>query len=144
MCGPGLKQIILSWNPKGAIRNLFVNQFASILTNAKPKQRTKDVWNNMQMRGIGYFFRENDYGNPGYTSEEITRKIIASFTFEGNSTLDCFLGTGTTAACSKQLGRKCIGIEIDERSCEIAAKRCQQSIMQLDPPKIKIKEAKLL
>lgn len=130
--GKHYKQIILNWTPEGAYRNNFVNQFASILTNAKPKQRTKDVWTNLQMQGLGYFFRENDYGNPGYTSEDITRKVISSFTVPGNTILDCFLGTGTTAVCCKQLNRKCIGIEISEKYCEIAAKRCQQTVMNLE------------
>lgn len=43
-----------------------------------------------------------------------------------------YLGSGTTAYCAKKLGRKCIGIEISEKYCEIAAKRCSQSVMKLD------------
>ena len=46
--------------------------------------------------------------------------------------LDPFLGSGTTAYCAKKLNRKCIGIEIEEKYCEIAAKRCSQSVMRLD------------
>jgi len=46
--------------------------------------------------------------------------------------LDPFLGSGTTAYCAKKLGRKCIGIEIEERYCEIAATRCSQAVMKLD------------
>ena len=46
--------------------------------------------------------------------------------------LDPFLGSATTAYCAKKLNRKCIGIEIEERYCDIAAKRCSQSVMQLD------------
>ena len=46
--------------------------------------------------------------------------------------LDPFLGSGTTAYCAKKLNRKCIGIEIDEKYCEIAANRCRQSVMTLN------------
>ncbi|MBA7676068.1 Modification methylase DpnIIB [subsurface metagenome] len=46
--------------------------------------------------------------------------------------LDPFLGSGTTAYCAKKLNRKCIGIEIEKKYCEIAAKRCSQSVMSLN------------
>jgi len=51
---------------------------------------------------------------------------------EGDTVLDPFLGSGTTALACKMLNKKCIGIEIDEKYCEIAANRCRQMVMELE------------
>ena len=58
--------------------------------------------------------------------------LISRASLNGNLILDPFLGSGTTAYCAKKLGRKCIGIEIEEKYCKIAKDRLSQSVMKLD------------
>ena len=84
------------------------------------------------------FYVSNDRIHPNEKPLDLPLHFIRLTTEPGGVVLDPFMGSGTTLRAAKDLGRKAIGIEIEERYCEIAARRCQQSVFdftQNDKPK---------
>ena len=57
--------------------------------------------------------------------------LITLGSCEGDIVLDPFVGSGTTALACQLMGRKGYCCEIEKKYCEIAAKRCSQSVMRL-------------
>ena len=67
--------------------------------------------------------------HPTQKPVRVFRQLIEWYTSAGSTILDPFMGSGTTLRAAKDLGRKAIGIEIEERYCEIAANRLAQEVL---------------
>ncbi|MDD5304003.1 MAG: site-specific DNA-methyltransferase [Elusimicrobia bacterium] len=72
------------------------------------------------------------FGHPSPKPECVMRWLVDELSEPGETVLDPFMGSGTTLRAAKDLGRKAIGIEIEERYCEIAAKRLSQQVLPLE------------
>lgn len=70
---------------------------------------------------------KNNFGHPTPKPIKVIKHIIECLSNEDDVILDPFLGSGTTAVAAKELGRKCIGIEISKEYCDIAIKRLKNT-----------------
>jgi len=66
-------------------------------------------------------------GHPAPFPEQLAHDHILSWSNEGDTVLDCFMGSGTTGKMAKQLGRNFIGIELDETYFNIAKQRIEHA-----------------
>ncbi len=71
------------------------------------------------------FSDSHNAGFPVYLPSD----IITKFTNTGSTVTDCFMGTGTTMVAAHQLNRKCYGMELDPKYCQVIIDRMRK----LDP-----------
>jgi site-specific DNA-methyltransferase (adenine-specific) len=91
---------------------------------------SKGVGDNFLRHDTGTVFRNrrqsDDIGHPTVKPIGIVEQCLSCVP---GSVLDPFMGSGTTLIAAKNIGRQAVGIELEERYCEIAAQRLSQSVL---------------
>jgi site-specific DNA-methyltransferase (adenine-specific)/modification methylase len=95
-------------------------------TNAvKGVRRIRYLWHGMIRAGSDTLW------HPTQKPVEVMRWcLMTRWTKEARLILDPFAGSGTTGVAARDLGRRCILIEIEEKYCQIAANRLKQKVMR--------------
>jgi len=92
------------------------------LTGFKP-------WKYDVITAAGSYMSGKDLHPWGQSVNQFTT-LIERFEIEG-TILDPLMGSGTTLRAAKDLGRRAIGIEIEERYCQIAVERLRQEVLSI-------------
>jgi len=94
-------------------------------------KKTKKYWNNHGRHAFWEYPIARGGQHPTTKPISLMLDLVQCFSDEKETILDPFLGSGTTLVAAKNLGRCGIGIEIEEKYCEIAAKRLAQEVLPL-------------
>lgn len=122
---------IISWVKPNACTNGHATRFMAwepIFIYNKPKKRPNHDYHIIKITNQG----DGAGKHPCPKSMKLWKRLIKGFSEPGDVLLDPFLGSGTSTRACKDLGRKCIGMEINEEYCELSASRARQEVLALE------------
>ena len=92
-------------------------------------RETRKEWNGGGRHGNWIGPVVTDGLHPTAKPLAMVEQMVANFTEEGETVLDPFAGSGTTLLAAKNLGRKAIGIEIDQKYADVTVTRLAQEVL---------------
>jgi site-specific DNA-methyltransferase (adenine-specific) len=95
-------------------------------------QPGRSTWNGGGRVGVFTHIGARGIGHMAAKPLRLMAELVSLFTDPGETILDPFMGSGTTLRAAKDLHRRAIGIEIEERWCEVAAKRLSQEVLAIE------------
>lgn len=95
-------------------------------------KKSKAVFNSFCRNTILRYPCGNGNLHPTQKPIKMFRELVSISSNKNNIVLDPFMGSGTTAIACKQLGRKFLGFEIDQKYVDIANKRLSQDVLRFN------------
>ena len=92
------------------------------------KKPIKDIWNDIENFSGIYGAKDIKTGFQTQKPEALLNRIIKASSNPDDLVLDCFVGSGTTAAVAQKLGRRWIGCDINKGAIQLTSNRLQKII----------------
>lgn len=110
------------WDPDSKTLKQARDEDGNLLYYEDTERTIDDVWRLPYLMPAD---QTEKLGFPTQKPEKVVERIVESSTQDGDIVLDCFAGSGTTAAVAQRLGRRWIGCDINKGAIQTTAKRVQ-------------------
>lgn len=115
--------ILMERKPGGYRSPSLATRILSVIPAERHKLWFQQIWTGVTGASTKY--------HPAPYPLELAERLVRMFSFVGDTVLDPFMGTGTTAVAAARSGRNSVSVEIDEAYFEQAAKRVERDTQRL-------------
>lgn len=126
-----IEYILLFRKPGGYRSPTTAERILSVIGEQTYKECFQQIWN---VTG------EGDSKHPAPFPEELPHRLIQMFSFVGDTVLDPFAGTGTTAVAANKIGRNAVAVELEDKYADIIRERVSTQQQTLGAYKYKQEE----
>lgn len=119
-------------NPIPAKSSHFLHDLEYLVVMRKPKSYFSSDAPFHNYRKLFAAYNDGEKLHPAQKPLGLMAKYIAVLCPMGGTVIDPYMGSGTTLLAAKNLGRIAIGVDSDEKCCEMAADRLRQSVMNFE------------